>query len=245
LRNKRITLVGCGAIGGYLAQALVRLGAGTGEKGKLVLIDHDDLEPDNLGRHYLGFTGLFSPKADALHHALQLQFPYACIESRQERVVPNRHLFTCDLIVDATGEETVNEMINGHHIAFRPIVPPVLYVWIKGNGECTQALWVDNSAKFGCYRCLRMPNGHQYRKERFQVLKAPPQQGFVGCHTFTPYAVSAPMQAAALAADMVIDWMKGDPSPRFRTRSVENAEVYVVKNQNIVALEGCPACSKH
>lgn len=50
LFDKRITLVGCGAIGGYLAQALAKLGAGAG-RGQLRLIDCGVFEPGNLGRH--------------------------------------------------------------------------------------------------------------------------------------------------------------------------------------------------
>jgi hypothetical protein len=51
LYNKRVTVVGCGAIGSFVAAALVRLGGGTGKLGRLKLIDPDDLGPENLGRH--------------------------------------------------------------------------------------------------------------------------------------------------------------------------------------------------
>ena len=242
LSGKRIALVGCGAIGGYLAQALVRLGAGTGRNGKLVLFDNDRIGSENLGRHYLGLNALFKPKAQALCDELRRQFPYADIEARIADAMPTKSLFSNDLIIDATGEESVSEMLNGHHNLDRAKSPPVLYVWIKGNGECVQSLWVD-AEKHGCFRCLRSAHVTNYRDERFKVLDKPPKREFLGCRSFTPYAVSSPMQAAALAIDTISDWLvDGDPSPRFRTRYVENHDAKKVKNQNITPAEGCPAC---
>jgi molybdopterin/thiamine biosynthesis adenylyltransferase len=245
LRNKRITLVGCGAIGGYVAQALVRLGAGTGEKGELLLIDPDTLGPENLGRHYLGMGGLYQPKADALRIELNRQFPYTNVRSADHGVQLSSGFFTADLIIDATGEEALSEKINGYYCQQRKVnIAPILYVWIKGNGEGVQALLVDGK-RYGCLRCLKVTNAQQYRAERFPILKRDPDRRNIGCRSFTPYAVSAPMHAATLATDIVIDWMQGSPSPRFRTRYIENADVKIVKNQNISPLEGCPACRNH
>lgn len=240
LRDKRIKLIGCGAIGSYLAQSLVRLGAGLG-RGSLTLIDPDTLQPENLGRHLLGYPALFKLKAPAMREELLRQFPLARIESLSQSVVDHQALFAADLVIDATGEEAVSELINGRRLD-RKVETPVLHVWIKGNGECVQSLWADRSGS-GCFRCLKSTDDQHYREDRFKVLNEIPQRGQIGCHSFTPYAVSSPMQAAALAMDTIIDWIKGDPSPRFRTRCIENANVRRVKNQNISRLENCPACS--
>jgi molybdopterin/thiamine biosynthesis adenylyltransferase len=240
LRDKHIKLVGCGAIGSYLAQSLVRLGAGLG-RGSLTLVDPDTLQPENLGRHLLGYPALFKQKAHALRDELLRQFPLAKIESVAKSVVDHQTLFSADLVIDATGEESVSELLNGWRID-RKTSMPILHTWIKGNGECVQALWADRSGT-GCYRCLKPTDDQHYRQDRFPVLNEAPQKRQIGCHAFTPYAVSSPMQAAALAIDTVIDWIKGDPSPRFRTRSIENADVRRVKNQDISRLESCPACS--
>jgi hypothetical protein len=241
LEGRHIMLVGCGAIGGYLAQAIVRLGAGLGS-GSLTLIDPDLLQPENLGRHHLGYTDLFQMKAKALCNDLQRQFPLAQITYRTHGVTFNNSTFTADLVIDATGEEAVSEMLNGGRIICGSSASPVLHVWIKGNGECVQSFWADQSG-YGCFRCLRMTDSdHRYRQERFPILINPPAHKSVGCHAFTPYAVSAPMHAASLATDIIIDWLKGDPSPRFRTRIVENANTLEVQSQNISRLEKCPAC---
>lgn len=239
LSGKRVTLLGCGAIGSHLAAALVRLGAGS-EGGLLRLLDNDTLGPENLGRHYLGYDSLSQQKAGTLRSDLLRQFPLASIEAVNSDVVNCPSLFAVDLVIDATGEEAVSEYLNETWLGSDCKVP-VLYVWIKGNGECVQCLWTDKE-KLACFRCLKEVNPEIHRQDRFPVLKRPPASKVLGCHSFTPYAVSAPMHATALAVDIICDWLKGNPSPRFRTRKSENADLFPVENHNPQRLAGCPAC---
>ena len=242
LHNKRVTVVGCGAIGSFLASSMVRLGAGTGKRGILNLIDPDDMGPENLGHHVLGYPSLLQAKAASLKNELLRQFPHSCIESHVQSAFDYDKLFEAELIIDATGEESVSELLNGLRLQSKTLVP-ILHVWIRGNGEAVQALWADATGG-GCYRCLLIPGTQVHRKERFGLLKTEPLRRTDGCRAYTPYAVSAPMHAAALATDMVCAWLQGDPSPRFRTRSQENADVYKVKNQNLSRMAGCPACGQ-
>jgi hypothetical protein len=241
LSGLKIALLGCGSVGGYVAQALTRLGAGT-EGGQFTLIDNQFLLPENIGRHALGFNALLKRKSDALKDELVLQFPYSNILSSPTAITPKLDYLGFDLIINATGEEPLSEMLNALRISNEGTFPPVLHTWIKGNGECVQALWTD-SLKYGCFRCLRRYEPGSEMAERFKVLKNDIEKGFRACKHFTPYAVSASLSAAALVTDMLIDWKKsGNPSPRFRTRTVENADTYKVKNQDITPLSGCPAC---
>ncbi|MGE4069824.1 MAG: ThiF family adenylyltransferase [Lysobacterales bacterium] len=238
LKDRRVTLIGCGAIGGYVAQALVRLGAGSGS-GRLTIVDPDLLTADNLGRHVLGFESLLRPKADALSEALRKQFPAAQITAEVRRADAKDDL-TADIVINATGEEAVGLMLNDRHLQLSlENRPPLVHVWILGNGEAVQALMVDRP-RFACFRCLRLDD--DARTNRFPVLRDLPETRVRGCRAFRPYAVSAPMAAAALCTDLVIGWLEGDPSPRFRTRSVESADVRSVKNQDVAPIGTCPAC---
>lgn len=243
LYNKRVTVVGCGAIGSFLGNALARLGAGTGKLGKLTLIDSDRVGAENLGRHTLGYPALMRPKSEAVCQELEKQFPFSRFEAVFADVRKYPRLFATDLLIDATGEESVNEYLN-HQALQRHKKVPVLYVWIKGNGEAVQALWVDADSD-ACYRCLLVPNEQKHREPRFRLLKGEVEQRTDGCRAYTPYAVAAPMEASALASDMVCDWLNGSVSPRFRTRSRENADVYKIKNQDLTKMTGCPACDPH
>lgn len=243
LSGQKVALIGCGAIGGYLAQALTRLGAGHGA-GRLELFDSQILMPENLGRHALGFKYLFKSKAEALKDEADLQLPGINVVAHALEIRSPNTLKDYYLIVNATGEEAVAEMLNEAQINAGSSFPPILHVWIKGNGETVQALWTD-SREFGCFRCLRFNAEENRMQERFPVLKGDVEKSYKACQHYTPYAVSAPISAVALATDLIVDWLRtDDPSPRFRTRSVETADVYKVKNQNIKPLDHCPACAK-
>ena len=238
LKDKRIVLIGCGAIGGYLAEGLVRLGAGTGT-GELTLVDPDVLAPGNLGRHALGMNALKQAKVSALASRLDLEFPHAKVtpHNRTTRLPAD---LVGDLVINATGEEALSEAINFHRQGLPEYRrPPTLHVWVTGEGACVQGLWVDEQ-KYACFRCLR--RNDTKRLKRFDLGLGDHGLRVLGCTAFTPYAVSAPMGAAALALDMVAAWMAGDVSPRFRTRAVEGAQVRLPKNADVRPLPGCPAC---
>ncbi|MER2165809.1 ThiF family adenylyltransferase [Stenotrophomonas sp.] len=238
LKDKRIVLIGCGAIGGYLAEGLVRLGAGTGT-GELTLVDPDVLAPGNLGRHALGMNALKQPKVSALASRLDLEFPHARVTPRNRSTRLPADLVG-DLVINATGEEALSEAINFHRLELPEYRrPPTLHVWVTGEGACVQGLWVDEQ-KYACFRCLR--RNDTKRSKRFDLGLGDDGLRVLGCTAFTPYAVSAPMGAAALALDMVAAWMSGDVSPRFRTRAVEGAELRLPKNTDVRPLPGCPAC---
>lgn len=246
LIGKKVVVIGCGAIGGFVAHAVARLGAGVGGGGRLVLIDKDEIQPGNLGRHILGFPSLHVPKAEALEKELRGQFPYMNITAHLEDARVVSKLFDNDLLIDATGEESLSiALARAHHerAGSASGVPPLLHVWVAGNGEAVQGLFVDGK-KGGCYRCMWTDDPKFGMKERFPLLKKAPKSSFVGCQSVTLFPVAAAMSAAALVGDMVIDWLEGDPSPRFRTRVRENAEVFRISSQDLARLKDCPACSR-
>lgn len=245
LLGKKVAVVGCGAVGGYVAHALIRLGAGVGAGGRLTFIDYDAMQPGNLGRHVLGYSSLGLGKAEALKNQLSGEFPYVTIRALKDDVRQCHRLFEEDLVIDATGEESLSIALTRAHQKFLNGVGicPLLHVWVAGNGEAVQALFVDDN-KRGCYRCMWVDDMAKGMKDRIPVLKKSPVTRFVGCQSVTMFPVSAAMSAAGLASDMVIDWLAGNPSPRFRTRTRENAEVFRIKSQDLVKIAGCPACKR-
>ena len=63
LAVKKLALIGCGTIGGFLALQLAQSGAGA-KAGRLVLFDNQILTSSNLGRHLLGLPYLRRNKAE-------------------------------------------------------------------------------------------------------------------------------------------------------------------------------------
>ena len=70
--NWKILVVGCGGTGGYVAEGLCRLLAGTDIP--LVLIDHDRVEPHNLLRQHFYESDVGKFKSQALAERLARQF---------------------------------------------------------------------------------------------------------------------------------------------------------------------------
>ena len=148
LAGKRIALVGCGTIGGYLAELLVKMGAGTGG-GELLLVDNDVLLPANLGRHCLGYPAMFRNKAVGLAEHLRRASPDARIDPMASDV-RELDVTRADLVVNATGEEAL-----GHWLAEKLCcTAPLLSTWIEGPGTAVRSLLRMPSRDTACCRCL-------------------------------------------------------------------------------------------
>jgi molybdopterin/thiamine biosynthesis adenylyltransferase len=245
LSGKMVALIGAGAIGGYLADNLARLGAGAGQ-GKLLIIDPESLAPENIGRHRLGLEYAFQPKASSLKSRLEREFPWLNIEVVKTNAEDYKKLWSYDLVVDATGEVASSRILNLQHLDFAQKgrkVPKVLYCWVAGSGDGCQAFWVDDPVNGACYECLMIHGAAGAIKERFKFLNEVPAQKLVGCKAVTPYAAGMAMSAAALASEMICDWLIGNVHPRFRTRARSRANVNNVPDSSPAALKRCPACS--
>jgi hypothetical protein len=234
LEHKKIVVVGCGTIGAYLAEMLVKAGAGAGE-GELVLIDSDILSAANLGRHRLGFPSIGHNKANALRDELSRSMPDARIRSLPIDV-RKANLTKADLIVDATGEQTVSDYLAASHTGTTQV-----NVWIEGPGVAVRAL-IRRNAQEACVQCLtQLVREGAYATT---VEDMPKVYAGQGCESeYVPFPASVSMQAACLASEMVMDWAAGKASPALRTQVVDRAFMKSAPDCTIPKLPGCPACS--
>ncbi|WP_221235071.1 HesA/MoeB/ThiF family protein [Sphingopyxis panaciterrulae] len=72
LRNKKVLLIGAGAVGSFVAAELVRAGI-----GELTIVDPDRVEPGNSVRWLLGRIAWGLPKVLALSNFLMTNYPFA------------------------------------------------------------------------------------------------------------------------------------------------------------------------
>lgn len=235
LAGKNIALVGCGTIGGYLAEMLVKAGAGT-RGGTLTLVDPDSLFPQNVGRHRLGFACLFQKKATALRTELLYGAPGASIRALPVKI-QDAQLSKLDFLVDATGEEAL-----GHWIAkeFRNAAPQ-LHVWIEGAGVAVRGLFKESKTQ-ACFRCLTsLEKGGQYRSVDGEVPLIQAGQGCEGL--YVPFPAYISVQAASLGAEMTLDWANSIHEPALRTRLVDSHFKLATPDCNLMAQPECPACA--
>lgn len=237
LAGKRIILVGCGTIGGYLAEMLVKAGVGT-EGGCLTLVDPDTLYPKNIGRHRLGFPSIFMRKALALRIELQYGAPGADIRALPVKV-QQANLSDVDLLIDATGEEAL-----GHWIAQQSSQRNLanLHVWIEGAGIAVRGLLKQGDLG-ACFRCLTTHNRNgRYRSVQVSIPVVLAGQGCEGL--YVPFPAHVSVQAASLAAEMVLDWVNDICEPALRTRVLNSLHDAATPDCSLEQFKDCPACSR-
>jgi len=153
LQAKKVVVVGCGSIGGFLAFNLASLGIGS-----LILVDPDELGPENVHRHLLGVAELGTNKAAAIASRLGRHYPHQSVQFRDKRIeevldLEPDLLLTADLVVLALGNEGLERRLNG---ALGERVRR-LHAWLEPLGVGGHVLLTGPCGGPGCYECL-FPN---------------------------------------------------------------------------------------
>lgn len=252
LSSRSIVIIGCGAIGGYLAHNLARLGAGS-EMGELILIDPENFSEDNIGRHILGKNNIGKSKVEALKQQLLNDLPDIniktfCrpIEDFIGKKVQGFNLQDADVLIDATAKSGVADLLNEWRIELDYPQPCFIHLWIRDNGECVQGLLKepstdDVSNNYACRSCLQ--NAGSSFLDQYDALKGNVSlQAYAACSDFTPYSVSASMSAAALGTDIILDYVNDIISPRYRTRYSERWQGSKIESVNALKANDCPYC---
>lgn len=198
-----VGIVGCGAIGGYLAKGLAQAGVGS-----LVLVDHDRLKAANLGRHLLGAEWIARLKALALAEQLARDFPHAArataFGSRFQDLKEQEQalLARCDVIVLA-GIDLPAELAVDRWTATIENPPVRVWTWTEEFAHAGQAV-----ALFGTDRIqdgLDEEGRFRFRATRqwnAQIVSL----GEAGCGTsFQPYSASDMMHTVLLSQRLVTD----------------------------------------
>lgn len=214
LLDKRVLLIGCGSIGGFIADNMCQCGIGT-----LDILDKDSLSFDNIHRHILGFTDAATRenKADLMKSFLEKKYPYIDIDSLNyvdrsaEAFISDPERLKCyDVIVSATGNPTINLQINDQlHTMVNP--PPYVVCFNEPYGIGGHAVAIF--AESACLRCLYTdlltgeltPFQGSFVKDGQSFSKS-----LSGCAgTFVEYSVLDSQQTAIMTSRMIIDVLKG------------------------------------
>lgn len=233
LAEKRIALVGCGTIGGYLADLLVRAGAGSGG-GELVLVDNDILTSGNLGRHILGFSDIGINKARGMARKFRDDAPSANIKSI-DHDAKGVNFSKMDIVIDATGEETLGYILEPKYHTEQTR----LSTWIEGPGIAVRG-YLRTKRDQACAYCLAK---HAKEGRYLATVESIPRiYAGQGCEQeYVPFPATVSIQAACLALEMTLDWVAGKQFDTLRTKVV--APGYTSQpNSTPPKIQGCPAC---
>lgn len=209
LNGFTVCIVGCGAVGGYIATQVCAMGI-----GELRLIDPDTLLPENAHRHVLGLFGVDAPKVNVLAGLLERRYPHQAIVPYAEdaetvwRTRPTV-FSTADVVVLATGDEVLERRMTSILWPSR-----LVHAWVEAFGAgghvfVTGAAGVE--PRRGCYECLFQSTGGPITNKA--NLIAPGQEigkTLAGCAGFhTPFSALDSERTALDASDAVVRLLLG------------------------------------
>ena len=153
IKESRVLVLGCGAIGGSVARLLAQSGI-----NNLTLVDHQLFDWPNASRHILGASASQKNKALELADTLRYDFPHLTgIDGCQTKFDLSaakliNSLPSFDLIISATGRWEVDTLLNGLQRS-KVDIPPVVYTWLEPRAAAAHALMIPQSADSACLRC--------------------------------------------------------------------------------------------
>lgn len=152
----KVNLVGCGSVGGFLADGLIR----SGITQELRLVDEQVFGPENVQRHYCGAEWIGVGKADAVRQQLLRHYPFLSAHAWNENILDllrARPDALCDarLTILALGsmatERAVNRLMHG---GGSPLGEAVAFVWVEPHLLGGHVLYLGDPDAPGCFECL-------------------------------------------------------------------------------------------
>ncbi|MBT3028021.1 MAG: ThiF family adenylyltransferase [Candidatus Thiodiazotropha sp. (ex Ctena orbiculata)] len=231
LRQARVCVLGCGAVGSGVARLLTQSGV-----GNVTLLDPQQMDWPNISRHTLGADAIPNNKAIALADNLCSDFPHlgeiegraVCFDLTASATIDE--LSTFDLIISATGEWGVDTLLNDLQRTTN-MVPAVVYAWLEPHAGAAHSLLLSPGDKGQCLRCGFSNTGRIV----LPVTSWPANDGLLqepACGAvFSPFGAVELSWANSLIAEHVIDFLLGAAdTPEHR--------VWIGHNDRIEALGG-------
>lgn len=251
LAEKKILLLGCGSLGGYIANELVKSGI-----EHMMLVDPDTLHETNIFRHVLGLQYVNQYKSVALQKYLRDNFPNLTLNSLEKNIEEavqegEIEFDNYDLVISATGNPNVNRWIN-KFIHDNQIQTPVVYAWNEVLGIGNHIAYIQYGRK-GCYECFLgrdEETNELYDKTSYCKPGQKIVQKIAGCgSSFIPYSSTVSLKTAAICIDIInkifenqytdniIISLKGDNFP-FLKAGLKLSNKYIKQKDKIVVYKG-------
>lgn len=154
LQDKHVLLVGCGSVGGYIADQLASCGLGS-----ITLVDSDTISIENTYRHYLSIDYLNWEKTTGLQVKIATKYPWINIKPIKGCLLDFRNvsiLNSFDLVIIAIGSPTKERIFHDYCIK-NDVETAVINTWTEGYGVGGHAV-LDIPEQEGCLRCAYVDN---------------------------------------------------------------------------------------
>ena len=209
-RDKPINVVGCGSLGGFIAEGMAR----AGNLKKMRLVDPEVLTPENTLRHCCSMSDIRQLKVEAVAHKIRRAFPATACESfaydvlNLIRLQPNCLAdggITVVAIGNLAAERRLNVLSRGTGC---PLTRYVCFTWVEPYLYGGHALLL-RADKPGCFECLLDENllfRHGIVLNPGKYLKRE-----AGCQSsYTPYGAAELTGFASLVTRWLLDYNEAD-----------------------------------
>lgn len=242
LSGKRIALIGCGTIGGYLAELLTKSGAGCGS-GSLILFDDDDFKPHNIGRHVLNIADCGENKAIALvRHLSRDNHLIRDIKAKpQQFPLSKEQIGKFDIILDATGRPPVSKRLSYVVRELPKSARPILiHGFNDGNGRVAKVMIDHGDA---CYGCLvaDLENYQDGNDIRFKNAISNDDKRVSCGNTYTPYDSAVSVYSAGMMQEAALSCLEAQFPWTYSEHMLECGRSK--RRQNVRRLEFCEICN--
>lgn len=204
LLGKHVAILGCGAIGSVVADALAAAGV-----GKLTLVDNDVFSEDNVFRHQLEPLWVDIPKVHALKIRLTQHYPGLHVDAVNDAAqewISGKTLAGLDGVVVAFGAPSVERSFS-RYFRGTGLKLPVVFTWLEALdlGGHSVLTWTDAE---GCLDCLyRDDEGQPSLSSRTAYLE-PDQsvtRNLTGCASvFVPFGALQARKTGLMAAEHML-----------------------------------------
>lgn len=187
-KDSSVILMGCGSLGSYLAMSLARCGM-----SKYLLIDKENLEPENIARHLCGFVDASKQmkKVEAVKKRLEEHFPHIECEVYDGDVLQllsedgTGKIEAYDLTIVAIGNLAVERRIN-YLTRKSGVKRSLIYLWMEPLGVGGHVLFI-HPENGGCFNCCFDERGEFLYRVASQGQEFSRREA--GCQsTYLPYA---------------------------------------------------------
>lgn len=251
LENKKILLIGCGSIGGYITDLLVKAGA-----NRIMLVDNDKLNEENVFRHILGMQYTSMYKSVALAEFYKQNIPRVKIDTHVSSIQDAINeeeicLEAYDLVISAIGNHNVNLWLN-KFIYNNKIDIPVYYAWNEVYGIGNHVAYISRK-NAGCYRCFFARDkfsGELYDRNAFcergqSVVNSDARCG----SSYIPYDVAVSEKTAIMCMNLIMKTERGEITDNmiislkgdnvyFEKMGLKTSIKYKKQKDNIVSFKG-------
>ena len=131
IADQRVLLIGCGSLGSYLAEDLVKVGFRS-----LDIYDNETLSNENILRHRLDGFWIGHFKTSAMKAELEMIHPEVCINAFNVRMDESqlaRVADDFDLVIFTVGSSDVQLSLNRLFVK-KHFAKPVIFTWLEAGG---------------------------------------------------------------------------------------------------------------